>query len=470
MVAGSVSLPAALATQRLSACPWPNSRLGGSVSACSNTMIECRGVEAFAGVGDLCWVTKRGNPSLTSDRSQTNVGEASKTVGEQAGILCEIVALKSDHAILLPYFETDGISLGSCVWLDDGLKAVRPSIEWRGRVVDALANPIDGKGALTAGDQSIPLMRRPIAAHERTAMGGRMTTGVTALDLFTPCCFGQRLGIFAGSGVGKSSLISMIAQHCEADLMVIGLIGERGRELHDFLSHTLGPEGLERSVVVAATSDMPAMMRRRAAYLSMAVAEYFRDQGYRVLCLLDSVTRFAMALREIYLAAGEPPTTKGYPPTVFAELPRLLERAGPGPKSDGSITGLFSVLVEGDDTNEPISDTVRGILDGHVIMDRQIAERGRFPAIDVLQSVSRTAPGCYTPAERPLIDQARRLMRLNVEMTDLIQLGAYQQGANAEVDQAVAFSRNMENLLHQPLDHGVDVDQAWRQLALHLQA
>ena len=430
----------------------PQRREGGRVSACSGGTVECQGIEAFASVGDTCWI---------------DVGDGH---GRQP-ILGEVMALAQGRSVILPYAELDGVSLNNRVWLDRDAQNIYPSMQWSGRVIDALAQPIDGLGALPQGAAAYPLMGRPIPAHERVGLGGRLELGVRAMDLFTPCCSGQRLGIFAGSGVGKSTLISMIAQHSEADIMVIGLIGERGRELHDFLEHTLGPEGRSKSVVIAATSDMPAMMRRRAAYLSLAVSEYYRDRGLRVLCLLDSVTRFAMALREIYLAAGEPPTTKGYPPSVFAEMPRLLERAGPG-HAEGSITGLFSVLVEGDDTNEPISDTVRGILDGHVIMDRKIAERGRFPAIDVLKSISRTAPGCYSSSERALIDDARRLMRLYEEMLDLIQLGAYQQGSNAEVDRAIQFHQAVEAVLSQsaqPLSEEPSDDNAWSTLAQSLQ-
>jgi F0F1-type ATP synthase alpha subunit len=272
------------------------------------------------------------------------------------------------------------------------------------------------------------------------------------------------MGIFAGSGVGKSTLLSMIAAGSAADVMVIGLIGERGRELHDFLEATLGENGRARSVVVVATSDQPAMLRRRAAYLTLTVAEFLRDQGLKVLCLMDSVTRFAMALREIYLAAGEVPTSRGYPPGVFAELPRLLERAGPGADT-GSITGLFTVLVEGDDTNEPISDTVRGILDGHVVLDRAIAEGGRFPAVDPLRSLSRTAPACYAPQERELAREARRLMRLHADMAELIRLGAYRSGANAELDRAIAVQPALECVLRQnPGEHSTS-EQAFAALA-----
>jgi flagellum-specific ATP synthase len=287
------------------------------------------------------------------------------------------------------------------------------------------------------------------------------------MDLFTPCCEGQRLGIFAGSGVGKSTLLSMIARGSSADVLVVGLIGERGRELNEFLQRTLTPEARERCIIVVATSDMPPMMRRRAAYLTLTIAEALRDQGHRVLCLLDSVTRFAMALREIHLAAGEVPTSKGYPPGVFAELPQLLERAGPG-TGQGSITGLFTVLVEGDDTNDPVADAVRGILDGHVVLDRAIAEAGRFPAVDVLRSISRTAPACYAPAERELVRETRRLLRAHADMADLIRLGAYKRGGDELVDAAIAALPGLEALMRQDADERPAPGHGFPQLATAL--
>ena len=270
-----------------------------------------------------------------------------------------------------------------------------------------------------------------------------------ALNLFTPCCRGQRMGIFAGSGVGKSTLLSMLARHSNADALVLGLIGERGREVNALLHQGLGSAGMARSVVVVATSDMPAMLRRRAAYLTLTVAEALRDQGLAVLCLIDSVTRFAMALREIYLAAGEPPTSKGYPPSVFAELPRLLERAGPG-TGEGSITGLFTVLVEGDDLTDPIADAVRAILDGHIVLDRAIAEGGRFPAVDVLRSLSRSVPEAYERQERPVVERARRLIRAYADTAELIQLGAYRRGSDPVIDAAIAARPALEAVLGQP--------------------
>jgi flagellum-specific ATP synthase len=257
------------------------------------------------------------------------------------------------------------------------------------------------------------------------------------------------MGIFAGSGVGKSSLMSMITRGTEAEITVVALIGERGREVQEFITDYLGEAGIEQAVVVVATSDEAALMRRQAAYLTLALSEYFRDQGKRVLCMMDSLTRFAQAQREIGLAIGEPPTAKGYPPTVFTELPRLLERAGPGLANSGSVTGLFTVLVEGDDHNEPIADAVRGILDGHIVMERGIAERGRYPAVNVLRSISRTMPGCVPVPVRPVLNKARELLSVFADMEELIRLGAYRKGSDPKVDRAIAINPALEVFLSQ---------------------
>lgn len=407
----------------------------GRMRSCTASQAVVEGLNGMARIGDGCWF-QRGTST----------------------VLGEIVALNQDSVTVSAMEDLKAVVQGSEVQLDRFANRIYPDQSWRGRVLDALAQPIDHKGPLTRGPVAYELQAAPPAPHERGRLGERLALGVRALDLFTPCCSGQRLGIFAGSGVGKSSLVSMIASQSEADIIIVGLIGERGRELNDFLADTLGPRGLARSVVVAATSDKSAMMRRRAAYLTLTLAEYYRDQGLKVLCLLDSVTRFAMALREIYLAAGEPPTTKGYPPAVFAELPKLLERAGPGAGA-GSITALFAVLVEGDDTNEPVSDTVRGILDGHIVMDRNLAERGQFPAIDVLKSISRSAPGCYSPEHQKLVMQAREYLQAYANMAELIELGAYKHGSNPALDQAIALHPKFKALLSQDVReraHGQD--------------
>ncbi|HWA23513.1 MAG TPA: FliI/YscN family ATPase, partial [Caulobacterales bacterium] len=287
-----------------------------------------------------------------------------------------------------------------------------------------------------------------------------------AIDTFAALCRGQRIGVFAGSGVGKSVLMSMLARGADADVIVIGLIGERGREVKEFIEDTLGEAGLARAVVVVATSDEPAARRRLAAQLAACVAEHFRDEGKDVLLMLDSVTRFAMAQREIGLAAGEPPTTKGYTPSVFAQLPRLLERAGPGVerrdgKKSGSITGIFTVLVDGDDHNEPIADAVRAILDGHIVMERRIAERGRYPAINVLKSISRLMPMCHDAQENALIARARVLMSAYADMEELIRIGAYKMGSDADLDEAIRLRGPLEEFLAQGRDERISGDQAF---------
>ncbi len=311
---------------------------------------------------------------------------------------------------------------------------------------------MDGLGALPRGNIPRAVRADPPLATSRARLGERLDLGVTALNLFATCRAGQRLGLFAGSGVGKSTLLAMLARNTACDVAVLALVGERGREVREFLEDDLGPNGLARSVVVTATSDTSPLMRREAAYAAMTVAEHFRDEGKSVLLLMDSVTRFCLALREIGLSAGEPPATRGYPPSVFAELPRLLERAGPGPVLNGragQITALFTVLVEGDDHNEPVADAVRGILDGHVIMDRRIGEAGRYPAVDILRSLSRTVPGCLHPAERELVRRGRSLLATYAEMADLVRLGAYKAGADPAVDEAVALAPRVERALHQ---------------------
>lgn len=361
----------------------------------------------------------------------------------------EIVGFRHDTALAMPYEALEGVGVGCRAVLTHSDPVIFPSSGWLGRVVNALGEPIDGKGPIRHGTRPQLLRSGPPPAHSRQRVGGKVDLGVRALNTFISCCRGQRMGIFAGSGVGKSVLLSMVARYSDADVSVIGLIGERGREVQEFIEDDLGPEGLKKSVVVVATSDESALMRRQAAYLTMTLAEYFRDEGTDVMCLMDSVTRFAMAQREIGLAGGEPPTSKGYTPTVFTELPRLLERAGPGPRGAGNITGLFTVLVEGDDHNEPVADAVRGILDGHIVMERAIAERGRFPAINVLKSISRTMPRCNTDEENILVLEAKRYMSTYADMEEMIRLGAYRQGSNPDVDAAMAYNPHIEEFLGQ---------------------
>jgi flagellum-specific ATP synthase len=366
---------------------------------------------------------------------------------------------------MLPFGPLEGVGLGSKAELADAQPFILPTPAWLGRVVNALGEPIDGKGLLPHGSDPRFIRNPPPPAHKRQRVGGKLDLGIRSVNAFTTICQGQRMGVFSGSGVGKSTLMSMAARYTSADVSVIGLIGERGREVQEFILDDLGEAGLKRSIVVVATSDEAPLMRRQAAFLTLAVAEYFRDQGNQVLCLMDSITRFAMAQREIGLAAGEPPTTKGYPPTVFSELPKLLERAGPGEQGKGSITGVFTVLVDGDDHNEPIADAARGILDGHIVLDRSIAERGRFPAINILRSISRTMPACNNDSENNLVNTARRHLAAYENMAEMIRLGAYRRGSNAEVDEAMNFYAPLEEFLRQGKDESANFADTYAQLS-----
>jgi len=385
-------------------------------------------------------------------------------------IPCEAIGFRDGVALVMPFGSLDGVGLGCRVEIAGYTPTILPSEKWLGRVINALGEPLDGKGPLVHGDLPIPLRNTPPPAKDRTRIGQKLDLGVRAINTFLATCEGQRMGIFAGSGVGKSVTMSMMAKYTAADISVIGLIGERGREVQEFIEDDLGEQGLQRSVVIVATGDEAPLMRRQAAYLTMAVAEYFRAKNRQVLCMMDSVTRFAMALREIGLSAGEPPTTKGYPPSMYGELARLLERAGPGVKGQGAITGLFSVLVEGDDMNEPVADAARGILDGHIVMDRSIADRGRYPAIDILKSVSRSMPECLDHNQRQIVKRARDLISTYEDMAELIRLGAYRKGSDPKVDESIQYYDQIEEFLTQQKNDSTAIDSGFAKLAniLHL--
>lgn len=384
--------------------------------------------------------------------------------GTARGVPCEVVGFVGENALLMPFAPLEGVRRGCRAMVSSAAASVRPSAGWLGRVVNAMGEPIDGKGPLPLGPSPYPFRAIPPPAHERKRVGSPLDLGVRVLNAFATTCRGQRMGIFAGSGVGKSVLLSMMARNVAADVSVIGLVGERGREVQEFLQDDLGEEGLARSVVVVSTSDEPALMRRQAAFLTLSIAEYFRDEGKDVLALMDSVTRFAMAQREIGLSAGEPPTSKGYTPTVFTELPRLLERAGPG-TGKGTITALFTVLVDGDDHNEPVADAVRGILDGHIVMERAIADRGRYPAVNVLKSISRTMPRSCDPEFWPVVQQAKRLLSIYGDMEELIRLGAYRAGSNPETDEAIRLFPQLEAFLAQGKEEATNLGEGYRRLA-----
>lgn len=380
-------------------------------------------------------------------------------------IPCEVVGFKDHRALVMPFAPLEGIGLGCRAEIGQARTVIRPSHAWLGRVINALGEPLDGKGPLPVGDLAMPMKAAAPMASKRQRMGEKLDLGVRAVNTFLSTCRGQRMGIFSGSGVGKSVLLSMMARYTAAEVSVIGLIGERGREVQEFIEDDLGEEGLARSVVIVATGDEAPLMRRQAAYLTMTCAEYFRNSGHDVLCMMDSLTRFAMSIREIGLSAGEPPTTKGYPPSMYGEMARLLERAGPGEGDQGSITGVFTVLVEGDDMNEPVADAVRGIIDGHIVMDRAIADRGRYPAIDILKSVSRAMPACQTAQQWAVVKRAKQMITTYEDMAELIRLGAYRKGADAKVDEAVKYYPQIDEFLAQQKNDQTSLEDGFMRLA-----
>jgi len=425
----------AAATRRID-----GARISGRVSGVLGLSLTATGVARAMGMGDRCVVH-----------------------GAKGAVLGEVVAVDSRQVHVLPYGTWDGVVVGDRIESLARSDSLRPDHSWIGRVLNALGDPIDGKGPLHEGTVLRRIRAAPPPAFDRRRVGARIETGIKTMDVFTPLCRGQRMGVFAGSGVGKSSLMAMLARGAEADVIVVGLVGERGREVQDFIQKDLG-DAMARCVLVVSTGDEPPLMRRQAALTATAVAEHFRDAGLQVLLLLDSVTRFAMAQREIGLAAGEPPTAKGYPPTVFAELPQLLERAGPGSGKGGDITGIFTVLVDGDDMNDPIADTVRGILDGHVVLERQIAERGRFPAINLLKSLSRMLPDCHAPAEYAVLRAARQVIAKYTDMEELIRMGAYKPGADPEIDAAIRFATPVDAFLTQTKQESMPADQSFAEI------
>lgn len=361
------------------------------------------------------------------------------------GLGGEIVRLSAAGATVLPEEDPEGLVLGTRVALL-GPAAIAPDFSWLGRIVDPMGRPLDGR-PLLRGTQRRPMTGAPPPAAERRAMGERLSTGIAVFDTLLPLVRGQRIGLFAGSGVGKSSLLARFARGLAADVAVIGLVGERGRELRDFTERVLGREGMARSVVVTATSDQSPLMRRRCALSAMAVAEHFRDRGLHVLLLLDSVTRHAEAHREVALASGESASLRGYPPSTAPAIMGLAERAGPGAGTAGDITAVFSVLVAGSDMEEPVADIIRGTLDGHVVLDRRIAERGRYPAIDLLRSVSRSLPEAASAAENALIGEARRVLGAWDRAEMMVQAGLYVQGSDPAVDRAIRLWPMLDGFL-----------------------
>lgn len=416
----------------------------GSVSQFFGLVVEANGPDVF--LGEVCHIYSKGvaNP-----------------------VHAEVVGLKAGKVLLMPYGELKGISLGSEVIATGLPLEISVGTQLLGRVVDAFAKPIDGQGPMQCPDQ-IHLKNEPLNPLSRRKIDQVIETGIKAIDSFLTFGKGQRLGIFAGSGVGKSTLLGMTARNIKADINVIAMIGERGREVQEFIDKNLSIEAQKRTVVVVSTSDQPALVRACAAYTATAIAEYFREQGKNVMLIMDSITRYAMAQREIGLAVGEPPTSRGYTPSVFAALPKLIERCGASAQG-GSITALYTVLVEGDDLNDPIADAVRGLLDGHIVLSRELANHGHFPSIDILKSVSRLITNLASPQELSTIRAAINLLSLYQKNKDLIEIGAYQKGSNAELDRAIAIQDKLNQFLMQEIEDSFVRREALQQLAMIIQ-
>lgn len=408
----------------------------GLVKEVIGLTIEVQGIKAF--VGELCTIYNIKNEPIS----------------------CEVVGFKAHGVLLMPLGELVGISPGCRVVPERKPLEVKCSDELLGKVLDGLGNPIYGEKII--GGEAYPLENQPPDPLKRKRIKDILPTGVRAIDGFLTCGDGQRIGIFAGSGVGKSTTLGMIAREAKADVNVISLIGERGREVLEFLEKDLGEEGMKKSVIVCATSDQSALVRVKGALTATAIAEYFRDKGKKVILMMDSVTRFAMAQREIGLAIGEPPAQKGYTPSVFAKLPKLMERAGTSDK--GSITAFYTVLVDGDDFNEPIADAVRGILDGHIVLSRSLAHKNHYPAIDILNSVSRLMPNIASDSLKAAASMARDLLATYKESEDLINIGAYVKGSNKKIDVALKYNEGINKFLKQGIDEKTDFNTSVKQL------
>ncbi|HEY1171659.1 MAG TPA: FliI/YscN family ATPase [Verrucomicrobiae bacterium] len=431
---------------------------GGRIARALQQTRQVRVVEARGRVVQLIGLV------IESEGPLCSVGEVCRieSTRHDSSTLAEVVGFRNQHVLLMPLGELHGIHPGSEVIALGRPLTVPVGEALKGRVVDSFGQPLDDLGPLQT-DHYASITAPPPHPLKRQRIHHPFNTGVRALDLFTPCGRGQRLGIFAGSGVGKSTLLGMMASRAEADVNVIALIGERGREVREFLEKDLDEEGRKKSVIVVATSNQSSLARLKGAFTAMTIAENFREAGQNVLLMMDSVTRFAMAQREIGLAVGEPPATRGYTPSVFSLLPQLLERAGNSDR--GTLTALFTVLVEGDDMNDPIADAVRGILDGHLVLTRELATQNHYPALDVLQSVSRLVRDLCTEDRIKLSGQAREALALYRKNQDLISLGAYAAGSNAALDQAIRWQDPLNRVLRQGVKEACSTDEAWRLLA-----
>ena len=397
--------------------------------------------------------------SIEASGGHAAVGDICQIYNSATGsqVMAQVVGFKNDRILLMPYSDMSGISAGNFVRNTGHRLSLKMGPFLKGRVINALGQPIDGKGPFSGGTMFCVENNNYINPMHRPPIRQRMEFGVKAIDSMLTIGKGQRIGIFAGSGVGKSTLMGMIAKNVKADINVIALVGERGREVLEFMEKDLGPEGMARSVLVVATSYQPAMLRKQCPSVATGVAEYFRDQGYDVLLMMDSLTRFAMAQREIGLAVGEPPVSRGYTPSIYAELPKLLERSGNFQR--GSITGVYTVLVEGDDTNEPIADTVRGILDGHIVLSRKLANSSHFPAIDVSASISRLMADIVSPEHKKLAAQIRDVLAVYEKNSDLVSIGAYKAGTNPKLDYALGKIDGINRFLCQDVNESFSYEQ-----------
>jgi len=417
-------------------------RVVGRVSAVQGATLRISGVSHEAQLGDRLQVLRRSGDALSG----------------------EVLQMDESSVLMLPDESPQGVALGDRAALS-GASSIAPSDSWIGRIVDPFGAPIDGL-PLMRGAVPRPLRADPPAPAQRRSLGARLGTGMAAFNTLLPVVQGQRIGLFAGSGVGKSSLLGHLGRHMQADVVVFALIGERGRELRDFVDHVLGPAGMQRSVIVATTSDQSPLVRRRCAWTAMSVAEHFRDQGKHVLLLADSITRFAEAHREVATAAGEMPALRGFPASTAHTIMSLCERAGPGELGQGDITAIFSVLVAGSDMDEPVADILRGVLDGHVVLDRAIAERGRYPAVDLLRSVSRSLPGAASENENKLIQRARTLLGAYARSETMVKAGLYADGTDPELDLAIRVWPELDAFLAE--SESISVQNSFDRLSLIL--
>jgi len=406
----------------------PAHRVSGKVARISPSYIVVAGLSKFVSIGDAVSIAGIGGP-----------------------VLAEVASIEAQAINVTPFIADHRIELGAQVTALSGQMTLSPDASWLGRTLNALGHPIDDLGPLQMGNRAVPIQGSPPAAMRRSRLGALLTTGVKAIDLFTPICAGQRIGIFAGSGVGKSTLLAMLSRAPSSDVTVLALVGERSREVRDFLDDTLSASR-DRVVSVVATSDESPMMRRLAPSTAMCIAEYYRDQGKNVLLIIDSLTRYAHAIRELALASNEPPVARGYPPSVFSALPRLLERAGTGEEGAGTITAVLSVLIDGDDHNDPIADAARGILDGHIVLERSIASQGRLPAVDPLASLSRLAPKIRTKAQAQYTTQLIEGIARFEDTRDLRSIGGYRPGSDTALDRALEVVPRLYDALKQDLN------------------